>query len=92
MSYIVNLSKQAQKDIGRHKKAGNKTVLRKINKLLNELSEHPYTGTGQPEALKYELTGKYSRKITGEHRLVYSVADKIVTVNVLSAYSHYGDK
>jgi len=34
------------------------------------LKEHPRTGTGQPELLKYDLAGYYSRRINRKHRLV----------------------
>ncbi|MCB0506479.1 MAG: Txe/YoeB family addiction module toxin [Cyclobacteriaceae bacterium] len=54
--------------------------------------EHPTTGTGQPEMLKHDLAGLYSRRINKKHRLVYSIKEQIVTVYVLSAWSHYGDK
>lgn len=54
--------------------------------------EHPRTGTGQPEKLKYNLEGLYSRRINKKHRLVYVVKDQIVTVVVLSAHAHYEDK
>ena len=53
---------------------------------------HPITGTGQPEMLKHNLQGLYSRRINKKHRLVYSIKEEIVTVYVLSAHSHYGDK
>ena len=54
--------------------------------------EHPETGSGQPEILKHDLEGLYSRRINKKHRLVYDIKDEIVTVIVLSAHSHYGDK
>ncbi len=90
MSYTLAFSKTALKDIEKHKKSGDKPTLRKIEKLLNELMEHPATGTGQPEILKHELAGLYSRRINKKHRLVYSINEGIVTVHVLSAWSHYG--
>ena len=92
MSYRLIFSKTALEDIEKHKKSGDKPTLRKIEKLLNELMEHPKTGTGQPEMLKHELAGLYSRRINKKHRLVYSIKDQIVTVYVLSTWSHYGDK
>ena len=92
MSYTLRITPDAIKDIELHKKSGNKKVLQKIEVLLEELREHPRTGTGQPEILKYDLQGLYSRRINKKHRLVYDIKDKIVTVIVLSAYSHYGDK
>jgi toxin YoeB len=57
MSYQIDITKQAQEDIEAHKKAGNKAILKKINTLLEELTEHPFTGTGKPELLKYSLAG-----------------------------------
>ena len=92
MSYTLEFSKTALKDIEKHKKSGDKSTLKKIEKLLNELMEHPATGTGQPEMLKHDLAGLYSRRINRKHRLVYSIKEEIVTVHVLSAWSHYGDK
>lgn len=92
MSYVLEFSDIALKDIERHKKSGDKAVLKKIEKLLNELMEHPTTGTGQPEMLKYELAGLYARRINQKHRLVYSIHEQVVIVYVLSAWSHYGNK
>ena len=54
--------------------------------------EHPSEGTGQPEILKYNMAGLYSRRINKKHRLVYSIEETIVTVQVLSAWSRYGDR
>ncbi len=92
MTYKLVFSEIALDDIKKHKKSGDKGVLKKLEKLLNELMEHPTTGSGQPEQLKHELTGLYSRKINQKHRLVYSIDKEIVTVHVLSAWAHYGDK
>ncbi len=92
MSYILKFTKIALADIEKHKKAGDQSTLKKLQKLLNELMEHPRTGIGKPELLKNDLQGLYSRRINKKHRLVYGIKDEIVTVLVLSAYSHYGDK
>lgn len=92
MSYILEFSDDALEDIEKHKKSGDQAALKKLQKLLNELREHPSSGTGQPEKLKHELVGLYSRRINRKHRLVYSIKDQVVTVYILSAWSHYGDK
>lgn len=42
--------------------------------------------------LKYNMAGLYSRRINKKHRLVYSIEETTVTVHVLSAWSHYGDR
>lgn len=92
MSYTLEFSEIALDDIIKHKKSGDKVVLKKIEKLLNELMEHPTTGTGQPEQLKHNFAGLYSRRINKKHRLVYSINEEVVTVLALSAQAHYGDK
>ncbi len=87
MSFHLDFSKQALKDIDSHKKSGNKVIAKKILLLLNELAEHPFTGTGKPEQLKYNLASYWSRRINQEHRLVYKViAD---SVKIHSAKGHY---
>ena len=87
MAYLLQFTDKAKDDIAAHKKAGNKPVLNKLLKLLEELTEHPFTGTGKPEPLKYELTRCWSRRINKEHRLVYEVSDN--EVFILSAKGHY---
>lgn len=46
-------------------------ILIKIISLITEISSTPFSGTGKPELLKHSLKGKWSRRITQEHRLVY---------------------
>ena len=87
MSYYLDFTDKANDDIAAHKKAGNKAILNKLLTLLEELEEHPFTGTGKPEQLKHNLSGCWSRRINREHRLVYEVTDD--TVFVLSAKGHY---
>lgn len=87
MSYHLDFSDQTKSDIEFHKTSGNKAILKKIFSFLEELSEHPFTGTGKPEPLKYNLSGSWSRRINKEHRLVYEVVND--SVNVLSAKGHY---
>jgi toxin YoeB len=67
--YQLKYTEKAKEHIKIHKLSGNKTIYKKINKLLKELKDHPKEGTGKPEYLKYE---KYwSRRINKEHRLCY---------------------
>lgn len=87
MSFYLDFSDQAKSDIDAHKKSGNKIVLKKIFVLLEELTQHPFEGTGKPELLKYNLAGSWSRRINQEHRLVYEVFNDIVFI--LSAKGHY---
>ena len=49
----------------------DKTMVKKINALLKDISRTPFTGIGKPEPLKYKYKGFWSRRIDGEHRLIY---------------------
>ncbi len=64
----------------------------KVERFIEELREHPRTGTGHPEPLTGERSGQWSRRITKKHRLVYEIHDTEVVVLVLTAYGHYEDK
>ena len=90
--FVVLLTQNAKDDIAKHKKFGNKASETKIKKILEELKENPFTGTGKPELLKHELSGFWSRRINQKDRLIYSVEEEIVIVEVVSAIGHYGDK
>jgi len=92
MSYVLKFTKVALADIEKHKKTGDKAVLKKIAKLLEELKENPTDGTGRVELMKYGLSGKFSRRINHKHRLVYSIEYEIITVHILGLWGHYGDK
>ena len=88
----IVLLPQAQKDRDYWKKSGNKAIMERISALLKDIMEHPYTGKGKPEQLKYDLAGKWSRRINAEHRLIYSVNENIITVYVFSMRYHYSKK
>ncbi len=90
--FTLKFTDDALEDIEAHKKTGNTAALKKIDKLLKELIEHPYTGTGKPEPLKYDFSGCWSRRINQEHRLVYRVNNELIEVIVLFAWGHYDDK
>ncbi|SHN18089.1 Txe/YoeB family addiction module toxin [Mucilaginibacter sp. OK098] len=84
-------SSKALKDLTFWKNSGNKQVQKKIYELIADIIEHPFEGIGKPEPLKHELTGKWSRRINSEHRLVYEILpnDKIVILSILSLKGHY---
>jgi toxin YoeB len=92
MSYTLKLTNDAMEDIKELKKAGDKTTLKKLAVLFDELAEHPKTGTGQPEELKYNFSGCWSRRINSKHRLVYKIEEELVTIIILYAKGHYNDK
>ena len=90
--YTLEISSKARKELQEHYRSGNKSVIRKIEQIFLELSNNPYEGTGNPEALKYQLTGYWSRRINKKYRIIYQVYEKRVIVLIVSAIGHYGDK
>ena len=66
-------------------------VLERINLLIGECLRDPFRGTGKPEPLRQNLTGWWSRRITGEHRLVYRVKGSGAgqALEILSCRYHY---
>lgn len=87
MKYILIFTQKSKDDIEFYKKSGNKTILKKINSLIQEILESPFIGTGKPEALKYQLTGFWSRRINREHRIIYEVT--IDSILIHSLKGHY---
>ncbi|MEN6454790.1 MAG: Txe/YoeB family addiction module toxin [Prolixibacteraceae bacterium] len=90
--YRLTLSPEAEEDLDTFIKSGSKALLKKIFSLFEELKQHPYSGIGKPERLKYELSGKWSRRINSEHRIVYSVNEEVIEVYVFSMRHHYTKK
>jgi len=69
------------------KKSGNSVVQKKIEKLILSIIESPYTGIGKPEALKYNLFGKWLRHINDEHRIIYEIEGDLI--RFYSLKGHY---
>jgi toxin YoeB len=90
--FKLKIEELAEKHIKQHFKSGDKASIKKIEKILLELTETPYTGIGNPEPLKYELSGFWSRRINQKDRLIYKVEKNTVTVFVISAMGHYNQK
>jgi toxin YoeB len=65
----------------------DKAVLKRINLLIKAIQRAPFEGLGKPEPLKHNLSGFWSRRITAEHRLVYTIEDGELRV-VMCRY-HY---
>ena len=89
--YKLDYTDKAMLDMQRLKNEEPK-AFQKLSKLLEELMDHPKTGTGHPEQLKGNRSGLWSRRITKKHRLVYEIHDNKILVLVLTAYGHYEDK
>jgi toxin YoeB len=65
----------------------DKQILKKINQLIKETQRTPFIGTGKPEPLKHQLQGCWSRRINGEHRLVYEVQGELL--KIIGCRFHY---
>jgi len=55
---------------------GNERLLERVNSLIKETRRNPFRGLGKPEPLRGNLSGLWSRRISGEHRFVYRVTGK----------------
>jgi toxin YoeB len=65
----------------------NRNTAMRVLDLVEAVLRDPFVGVGKPEPLRYMLAGCWSRRVTQEHRLVYSVAD--TRVDFLQARYHY---
>jgi toxin YoeB len=65
----------------------DKKIYAKIVTLIKDIERDPFSGLGKPEALKHDLSGLWSRRITQEHRLVYSISEEEVVI--ISCKFHY---
>ena len=67
--------------------AGERSILKRINRMIEEAVRDPGTGIGKPERLSHNLSGYWSRRITDEHRLVYQLRDEELII--VQARYHY---
>ncbi|MFY7812054.1 MAG: Txe/YoeB family addiction module toxin [Flavobacterium sp.] len=90
--FRIEITDFAKLQIAKHYKSGNQSSIKKLEKIFLDLEETPFEGAGKPEPLKGNLTGFWSRKINAKDRLIYSVNEDLVVVDVVSAMGHYNDK
>jgi toxin YoeB len=64
-----------------HWQKHDKTKVKRINELLKAIERDPFKGIGEPEPLKYNLKGWWSREVDKEHRLVYRIVDGMIEIN-----------
>ena len=58
----------------------NPKFIQRINRLVEDIEKHPFTGLGNPEPLKFDKSGYWSRRINNEHRLVYKIASNNIYI------------
>ena len=92
-TYSLEETEVFSEDMAKHINSGQNKIVERILNLIEEIKEHPITGTGKVERLK----GKgerlvYSRRINDKHRLVYEIFEEEKLVVLAAAYGHYKDK
>jgi toxin YoeB len=86
MSRRISFEASAFEDFNQWATLDKKTY-QKIITLINDINRSPFSGLGKPEALKYEYSGYWSRRINNEHRLVYKVTD--TDIIIVACKYHY---
>jgi toxin YoeB len=70
----------------------DRDVLRRINALLHDITRSPFKGIGKPEPLRGDLAGWWSRRITGDHRIIYRALggnDRDRRIEIAACRYHY---
>jgi len=65
----------------------DKKMLKRINLLIKDISRNPFSGIGKPEPLKHKYRGYLTRRINGEHRLIYQIKDD--EIRIIKCRVHY---
>lgn len=65
----------------------DKKILKRINELIKDIERNKFKGIGKPEPLKHQFSGYWSRRITDEHRLIYSIDGD--NIHIISCRYHY---
>jgi toxin YoeB len=65
----------------------NPQIIKRINKLIQDIKLHHFSGIGKPEPLKFEKSGYWSRRINHEHRLIYKIANE--KIYIVQCRYHY---
>jgi len=65
----------------------DKKTLKRVNKLIKDIERNPFDGIGEPEPLRHNLSGWWSRRIDEKNRIVYRIADK--NLEITQCKGHY---
>jgi toxin YoeB len=90
--YSIKITKNAQKDLEKILKSGDNAAIVKVQKIVEELKETPKLGIGNPEELKGNLLGYWSRRINKKDRIICEIDENEVSIMIISALGHYSDK
>nr|MBC7611956.1 Txe/YoeB family addiction module toxin [Pseudopedobacter sp.] len=86
------IEKSVQKELKVHYQSGNKSTIKRIEQIILELANHPETGIGQPEKLKFDLSGYCYRRINQKERLIYRIEQLTIVVTIISTMGHYNNR
>jgi toxin YoeB len=89
MKFTIHFDIQADKDIKKILKSAKRSEIDKLKTIIDELENHPATGTGKPEQLRFELSGYWSRRLNKKDQIIYEINEDEAIVTVLSALGHY---
>jgi len=67
----------------------DKKTLKRVNRLIKDIERQPYDGIGEPEPLRHNLSGWWSRRIDDKNRIVYRIANK--NLEIAQCKGHYDD-
>lgn len=84
----IELSEKAKEHLAYWQKTNNQIILKKIEAIFDAILQNPYNGIGKPEPLKHQLSGKWSRRITHEHRFVYAIDNNTLRIYLLKGHYH----
>jgi len=88
--YFVEIKDEAKNHFLKIYNSGDRATIKKLEKIILDLSNHPKSGIGNPEPLKYNLSGFWSRRINKKDRLIYEVIEEPERlVVIISALGHY---
>ena len=82
----IELTAKADIDLAYWQKTKNQKVLKRIRELFASIIETPFSGIGKPEGLKYNLSGKWSRRIDQENRIIYEVLKDLIIIHSLKGH------
>jgi toxin YoeB len=90
MTWELQMKRQFRAVLSEFARDQKRLALKKFD-LMESIERNPYEGIGKPEMLKHQLSGLWSRRIDGEHRLIYQINEETNTVLLVSCFGHYTD-
>ena len=83
----IEFSPTALKDLLLIKRSHSNATKNRLTRILQSIEETPFSGFASPEALKHELSGKWSRELSKKDRVIYSIESEIIKIH--SLLGHY---